>query len=235
MESHKYQSPEITVFLQNIEGPFDLDLFSRGLSLLPYSLQKEVVAYKHQMDAWRALVGKLLWASFLGKDVLPKESLDGMRRDEFKRPFIYGGNDGNIAHSENWIAFASTERGSIGVDIQAWKKVSMPSYRGSFTENERGYIEDAEDTNAAFFRIWARKEALVKADGRGMHIQLSEFDVLDDEVYFDGEWYFMVDIEMPKGISAAFATTEKPKEIKIMRYPRMNMIGRIGYWIRKMS
>lgn len=44
-------------------------------------------------------------------------------------------------------------------------------------------------------RLWTRKEALLKADGRGLVMDLSQLDVLADAVFFDGTawWLHTVD------------------------------------------
>lgn len=235
MDSQELAMPVVNVLLQNLEGAFDLDLFTRGLSLLPYDLQKEVVAYQSQMDAWRSLVGKLLWASFLGKTVLPLHSLAEFSRDNFNRPFIYGAPDGNIAHSKDWVAFACSQTGDVGIDVQAWQGIKLAAFTKSFTKKEWVYIRAADKQDQAFFRLWTRKEALVKADGRGMHLPLNTFEVLADEVQVDGKWFYLSDIDMPNGYSAAMASTVELEGLRIIRYPKMQLIGQIGIWSRMMS
>jgi len=51
-----------------------------------------------------------------------------------------------------------------------------------FTEREREMLSRASSTaarSATFFRLWTRKEAVLKADGRGLAIGLEKIDVSD--------------------------------------------------------
>ena len=49
--------------------------------------------------------------------------------------------------------------------------------RRFFSAPEQGEIAAAPDPLLAFYRVWARKEAVIKADGRGVSIGLDRFDV----------------------------------------------------------
>jgi 4'-phosphopantetheinyl transferase len=51
--------------------------------------------------------------------------------------------------------------------------------RTCFSETEREELLDMDASNRldAFFHGWARKEAVIKADGRGMTLELDSFSV----------------------------------------------------------
>ena len=58
----------------------------------------------------------------------------------------------------------------VGVDIESCaRRVNMRVAERSFTPRERAYAVDA----ARFLKVWTRKEAFVKRDGRGFTLPLN--------------------------------------------------------------
>ena len=88
------------------------------------------------------------------------------RKPELRWP---GGWHFNVSHSGNWILIA-IGKVRVGVDLE-WVKPDfafhdlMPS---SFSPAEQQYIDACANTRQCFYRLWTRKEALVKATGKGI-------------------------------------------------------------------
>ena len=75
----------------------------------------------------------------------------------------------NVSHSGNWLLIA-IGRAQVGVDLE-WVNPGFPFhdvFELSFSHAEQRHIESAADARLAFYRLWTRKEALVKATGKGM-------------------------------------------------------------------
>ena len=80
----------------------------------------------------------------------------------------------NVSHSGNWLLIA-IGRAHVGVDLE-WINPSFlfgDMLELSFSCAEQRHIESDADTRLGFYRLWTRKEALVKATGKGMD---DEFD-----------------------------------------------------------
>lgn len=94
------------------------------------------------------------------------------------KPVVRGGPSFNISHSGDFVALAFAASGRLGVDVEYRKPLRdlMSLARATFRPDEvaelRGLPDDARQD--AFFRIWTRKEAMLKALGCG----LSELDSL---------------------------------------------------------
>lgn len=92
----------------------------------------------------------------------------------------------NVAHSEDLALFAFSRIGQVGVDVEFARSIDPVSLAATcFSEREREEMlatPPAERLDA-FFRGWVRKEAIVKADGRGFSERLDTFTVsLSDPV-----------------------------------------------------
>lgn len=91
----------------------------------------------------------------------------------------------NLSHSDGHalFAFAPTE---LGVDLERIRAHTDIDAAGRlvFTATEKRYLEalPANERAHAFFRCWTRKEAYVKALGKGSSLPLASFEVLQTNV-----------------------------------------------------
>lgn len=97
----------------------------------------------------------------------------------------------NVSHSGEWVVLAIGRNRSIGVDIEQIRRTMDIIAIASryFTADEMELIQGAEDPHAAFFRLWSRKEAYVKACGSTLFQELSSFEVPFQDGEKDG-WFF---------------------------------------------
>lgn len=110
---------------------------------------------------------------------------DATRVDFFEgpngKPWVEGAPPFNVSHCDRWLLIGLTTEGSIGVDVEQAREIDdLESIaRHYFARAERDSILalDRSEANAAFLRVWTRKEAFIKALGGGLSIDLSAFVV----------------------------------------------------------
>ena len=74
----------------------------------------------------------------------------------------------NLSHSGDYVVCAFSDR-EVGADIQIHRAANMEKLAGRyFSPAEADALGQAEDREAFFFRLWARKEAYGKLTGRGL-------------------------------------------------------------------
>lgn len=88
----------------------------------------------------------------------------------------------SISHSESMALVALTRDALIGVDIERVRadRADAGIVQRFFTRNEAltlAQLNDDTDRVTAFFNVWTRKEAIVKAIGCGLSIALDAFEV----------------------------------------------------------
>jgi len=87
----------------------------------------------------------------------------------------------NLSHSGSWALVAVDGHESLGVDIEAVepRRVTLGLIRSVCSPRERAQFDRLTDELrvAAFFRLWTRKEAAIKALGMGMSQPLETIDV----------------------------------------------------------
>jgi 4'-phosphopantetheinyl transferase len=86
----------------------------------------------------------------------------------------------SISHSGDLVAVAITDGLAVGVDVEQERDVQVQDLvRMTLSTGELdafGAVSTA-DRDAAFFTYWSRKEALLKATGRGMAIPMTRVTV----------------------------------------------------------
>lgn len=81
----------------------------------------------------------------------------------------------NLSHSGDLAVLALSTRHPVGVDIEALQPIdALGLARAHFAPSEAALIADLDDPLAAFYRLWARKEAALKAHGLGIGHSLAE-------------------------------------------------------------
>lgn len=88
------------------------------------------------------------------------------------KPRVCGGPSFNISHSGDVVALAFAASGRLGVDVEYRKRLRdlLSLARATFRSDEYAELValPEEARHEAFFRIWTRKEAMLKALGCGL-------------------------------------------------------------------
>ena len=148
-------------------------------------------------------------ASFTGSEERASELTGGISETgRFGKPVIEGFCHFSITHSRNlWAVLIADEE--CGLDVQYYRKCDAGLISGRFYAPEdaeliRELIRKGEDPEQDFFRIWARREALIKAVG-GSVAETDVPSVIADEAVMNGTTWLIRDIELPGGESMAAA------------------------------
>lgn len=104
--------------------------------------------------------------------------------NEHKKPHLAGDNplhvQFNISHSSNVAVLAFTTQHPLGIDIEKiGDKDNLDLAQRFFSKQEHQALSDLPPTarRTAFYRLWAHKEAIIKASGRGLSLPLSSFTI----------------------------------------------------------
>lgn len=95
------------------------------------------------------------------------------------KPDLVGSLRFNLSHSENHAALAVVEGADIGIDLQHFRPVEPDVAKRFFSGGEQTELAQLPPAqwSDGFYRCWTRKEAVVKALGTGLTLELDSFDV----------------------------------------------------------
>ena len=146
----------------------------------------------------------------------------------------------NVTHSRGTILIALCKEGAVGIDAEHIDPSTdvMEIAQSTFSSKELQIIKSLVSPEArrlAFYRCWTQKEAVIKADGRGLSLSLSCFDVpvflarpgavqvseMSGEV---GKRYFLNDIALGCDVVGAIATDSPDCRMNWLYFP-LSVLG----------
>jgi 4'-phosphopantetheinyl transferase len=158
----------------------------RLLALLDETERERYGNYRREVDQLRFLTGRTLiravagqWLGTGPEDVALDASCYDCGKPHGKpRVLADGAPQVSISHSGQWVALAVVEDVPVGIDVEEIRSAEVADLaRISFSATERTAFArlPEQEQRTAFFTYWARKEAVVKAIGRGMSVAMSRF------------------------------------------------------------
>jgi 4'-phosphopantetheinyl transferase len=146
--------------------------------------------------------------------------------NDHKKPYISGSPISfNLAHSHDAGLLGVTRNALIGVDIEKEKdKYNIGICDKYFSQHENRLFKGipAENQTQTFYRIWARKEAIVKAVGKGLTLPLSSFSVspnpIPETLMVEGQYWHLAPLLVKEGYQAALASNQVIKNISYYSY-----------------
>jgi 4'-phosphopantetheinyl transferase len=170
-------------------------------------------------------------------DCRPVEIRFGTNRHgkpHLKRPFNGNRFFFNTSDSDELALFAFARNAMIGIDVECLRAVSDAAKIAAQTfcraENLALHCLPPHQKQAAFFNCWTRKEAFIKALGKGLSYPLNRFEVsiapgeaarlisIEDDFKEADKWSLASMLPM-HGYIGALAVKMKKLSIKYWKYP----------------
>lgn len=134
----------------------------------------------------------------------------------------------NLAHSNNMALYAFNYDYEIGIDIEQQRSLTdlLQIAERVFSTTELDYLTTVTQAKRldAFFKLWTRKEAVIKTSGEGLAADLRSItttqhtgSIVSPLTYLQPFQCQLQDIEAPKGYAAALAAYTQEREIKIFK------------------
>ncbi len=181
----RYALPDYEVHVWRARLNWPLDYLDALRSVLSSDEQARADRFRQPADRRRHIIGRALSRILLGHCLgLPPRSVSlheshngkpGLRPEPGRTPLHF-----NISHSGDFVLVAIARR-DLGVDLEFIRMDIETATLAErfFSPAERMGLEALPTTmqRLAFFAIWTRKEAYIKAHGDGLSIPLDAFDV----------------------------------------------------------
>lgn len=185
-------------------------LLEKHLPEFPGSYQQKIRQFRYREDAQRSLAGRLLLYRAMQDiyhiDCLKTElSYNAFGKPYFEqKPVRF-----NISHSGDVVICALSSGNEIGIDIELMLPLDPEDFRGQMTEREWEYIAASSDKMVAFYDYWTQKEAVIKAQGRGLSTPLDKFEVRNRKTLLRGQAFFLEQLTVDRQYRCHVAATEQ--------------------------
>jgi 4'-phosphopantetheinyl transferase len=186
------------------------------IEIFPNSIRKKLQKQKNKRSMYNSLLGNLLLIEAF-KNKYTKNVLEDVERTEYGRPFlpIPFEFDFNISHSGSYVVCAIGE-GPLGIDIEKLKSINIQPLKAFFSANEWVELNTSTELDTDVLKLWTKKEAILKADGRGFQIPWHQVVIETDTLgYLEKEKWFLQEMNISNEYIANVATTYPIKEYKV--------------------
>ncbi|KAN0041964.1 hypothetical protein ACTFIV_004520 [Dictyostelium citrinum] len=151
---------------------------------------------KDNDSAKSSMIGRRLMIELVKEMLLLDYNSIEFKRTQSNKPYLSTTTSKkfsfNVSHDSNWvIAIGSLISDSIGIDIMDCKiprnqkmREFFDTMKSCFTDNEWRIINQGKDDQSKidlFFIHWCLKESYIKADGKGLNIELKSFEFIIDQ------------------------------------------------------
>lgn len=171
----------------------------------------------------RFIIARGILRTWLGATLSrPPESLK-FGYGERGKPYLIGHDlRFNLSHAGDMLVLASTIGREVGVDVEQVRPMSelRTVARDNFSKTEFDTLFALPETarEAAFYRIWTRKEAYIKATGKGFALPLGAFVVSHDHParFLDGitDWSLHA-LDLPDAYVGAVCVAGAPGTVTL--------------------
>lgn len=179
----------LKLIYSDIENISDKE-FEKFLELIPKHMVSEIAKCRSVNDKKLKLISRIILMQCL-QQIKQPWLIDKWQRDNYNKPFIRGWEHFNITHSGKFVVFAHHAISSVGIDIERIENSRDMGIIKYFHKAEQEFILGSPDPNYAFYEIWVKKEAFLKAIGIGLTNGIISYNCINNHICYNGDiWYF---------------------------------------------
>jgi len=168
------------------------------LKKLPVFMQNKINSFRNRKDAERSLTGNILLMQLLAEAGLNAYALNQVKYTEYQKPYFDNSVSFNISHSGDYVVCALSKINEVGIDVEEIKHISMDDFNGLFAPVEWNEVVKSENKLNAFYTLWTKKEAFLKAIGCGLNQPLNEVVIEDNAIIWKNKQWFLHEIILDK-------------------------------------
>lgn len=148
------------------------------LAQLPDNMRDRAAKYQSKRSALNFLQGRQLLSQGL-KHLGEKADLSALGYATNGKPYL-DEFEFNISHSHYIAVCVFSSHGPVGIDIEYPSDLHLPHLKHNFTEAEWDAIQTDMSYPDLFYKLWTRKESIIKATGHTLadlhNIHINSFD-----------------------------------------------------------
>jgi 4'-phosphopantetheinyl transferase len=184
-------------------------LIQKYLNEFPDDFKKKILAYRKWQDGQLSLLGRLLLNHGLQK-MGEKYEKKNLNYTSYNKPFLNDTNTKfNISHSGEIVVCVLSDMNDIGIDIEIIHEINIEDFESQMTKSEWNNMMLTGDIKTAFFDYWTQKEAVIKANGKGLSIPLKSFEITNRYTKINDEDFFLKEIFLDKKYKCHLAFRDK--------------------------
>lgn len=160
----------------------DADEWQAFLRQMPTPILDRVDRYRQTINKYQLVYGRMLLQKICWDLGYADFNLKDVQYTAFNKPFWKADIDFSIAHSGNIVGCALSTKGTIGLDIEKIQVINIDNFKHILNLEDQHFLSKSNNINKDFFKIWTIKEAVSKADGRGLSMDVKDIIIGQKQV-----------------------------------------------------
>ncbi|MGH1386745.1 4'-phosphopantetheinyl transferase family protein [Kordia sp.] len=170
-------------------------LLRKYLPVLPQSYREKILRFRNWKDAQLSLLGRLLLEHGIKTKFPQYADMLEIAYTQFRKPYFKDHDlKFNISHSKDMAICVLSDGADMGVDIEEIAPVNINDFKDYMTPYEWQEVVNSSKKEDAFYKYWTKKEAVIKADGRGLSIPLKSFEIKEEMTQIENNSYVLKEI-----------------------------------------
>lgn len=199
----------VHIYYTRIREKMPDHLFRAYLHTLPAAQQQRNRGFVRWQDRHANLLGRLLLRQALAPYGYGSEALALLQYNAYNRPFIAGGPDFNLSHSADLVVCAIGAGYRLGIDVEKIRPIDFGTVATVMSEAQWAQIAASPDPQRTFFRFWAMKESIAKADNRGLNLPFSALVLRHGQGICDHRLWHLQPIALDRD-APCYLATDRP-------------------------
>jgi 4'-phosphopantetheinyl transferase len=187
--------------------PLPTEVFNKKLSDLPSPIVDKISAFRKWQDAHASLFGLLLLRKGLAQFNIKLDPAT-ITKTSFGRPMIGHDIDFNISHAGECVVCVISDDTVVGVDVEEVNNIDLTAFKSYFVR-EWPQIQSSVDRFKTFYQLWTQKEAVIKADGRGLSAPVETLTMIDTQCILGEHTYYLQELDLKNERYIAHLATRK--------------------------
>ncbi|MEM1123192.1 MAG: 4'-phosphopantetheinyl transferase superfamily protein [Bacteroidota bacterium] len=207
----------ISIYYYHWTEPFPNQKWKSYYQQVPPDIQARIQRYRKVENKYQLLMGRLLLKKGMHELGFVDFRLSDVYYDEFNCPKWSDSVYFNIAHSGNVVACAFSTTQPIGLDIEQIRPINLADFDYVLNEVDQQAITKASDPYLAFFKIWTIKEAVTKAMGQGLAIDVQPIYIFEKyALHGDRKWYYQT-LDLGEDFAGHLVTDRPNFEARLLK------------------
>ena len=179
----------VIIYYSTFTSRFTEKFFNKLLFKLSANDRKKITQFKKWEFRQNRLIGRHLL--HLGiSELVDKNALKHIKYNAYGKPYLKSNIAFNLSYTDKCAVCAISDQKQVGIDVEKISNIDFSLYKDYMHSSEWDTICNSNNKLKAFFFYWTQKEAVIKADGRGLRVPLKRVQIKNEIATLDGlEWY----------------------------------------------
>lgn len=174
-----------------------------------------VNSFRFESDKAKRVVAYLLLKQAMIYSGTPLSLMDNIQTTVYRKPYIKNWHNFNFSYSHNCVVLLQGNMDSIGVDIEYIKDIDVIPLLWMLHIQERNFVLRSKNKKRAFYEIWTRKEAVLKASETGITNEIGMLNCINNKVPYLNDVWTLKKIQITNNYICHMAAKKSIEKIKI--------------------